>query len=139
MATINNPQSLISSALTGNKGAGNRPAGDRPQADIFVNVGITVQIPDENGEPQDVFLSLPFGLPLDTMNELTIRGNNKEWNETAAARNELLKALVQLGQSLEHGTGKEMPNLSVQLYRRKEEVEHKPTNNVMAQLLAQIG
>lgn len=139
MATLNsatNASSIIGAAL-GNKASG--PASARPQAEIFINVGITVQMPNEEGEMVDTFLSLPFGLPLDTMNELIIRGNNAQWNEQAAARNELLKALVKMGESLDAGTGSELPKLQVQLYRRKAQEEHVASNNAMAQILSALS
>lgn len=141
MATITN--NAIAAALTGKAStpAGSAMGkGERPQAEIYLNIGLTIQVPNsETGEMEDVFLSLPYGLPVDTMNELVIRGNNAEWNQTAAARNDLLKALVQMGQSLEAGTGKAMANLEVQLYKRNEQKEAHADNNVMAQLLAKLG
>lgn len=131
----NNASSIIGAALNG-KATNNT---QRPQAEIFLNVGITVQLPNEEGEMVDTFLSLPFGLPLDTMNELVIRGNNAQWNEQAAARNELLKALVKMGESLEAGSGTELPKLQVQLYRRKAQEEHIASNNAMSQILAALS
>lgn len=131
----NNASSIIGAALNGR--ATNNT--QRPQAEIFLNVGITVQLPNEEGEMVDTFLSLPFGLPLDTMNELVIRGNNTQWNEQAAARNELLKALVKMGESLEAGSGTELPKLQVQLYRRKAQEEHIASNNAMSQILAALS
>lgn len=138
MATITN--NAIAAALAGKKETGSAMGkGERPQADVYLNIGITVQIPNADGQMEDVFLSLPYGLPLDTMNELVIRGNNTEWNQTAAARNDLLKALVQMGNSLDSGTGKVMANLEVQLYKRNEQKEAHADNNVMSQLLAKLS
>lgn len=131
----NNASSIIGAALNG-RAANNT---QRPQAEIFLNVGITVQLPNEEGEMVDTFLPLPFGLPLDTMNELVIRGNNAQWNEQAAVRNELLKALVKMGESLEAGSGTELPKLQVQLYRRKAQEEHIASNNAMSQILAALS
>lgn len=131
----NNASSIIGAALNG-RAANNT---QRSQAEIFLNVGITVQLPNEEGEMVDTFLPLPFGLPLDTMNELVIRGNNAQWNEQAAARNELLKALVKMGESLEAGSGTELPKLQVQLYRRKAQEEHIASNNAMSQILAALS
>ncbi|AIX12365.1 single-strand DNA-binding protein [Escherichia phage Pollock] len=131
----NNASSIIGAALNG-KATNNT---QRPQAEIFLNVGITVQLPNEEGEMVDTFLSLPFGLPLDTMNELVIRGSNAQWNGQAAARNELLKALMKMGESLEAGSGTELPKLQVQLYRRKAQEEHIASNNAMSQILAALS
>ena len=141
MAIVNNnASSLISQALGGKPaGRGNEP---RPQAEFFINVGVPItRTVERDGEmvEEEILLSLPFGLPLDTMNELVIRGNNEQWNADAAARNELLKALVKMGEALDAGTGTEMPKLSVQLYRRKAQEEHQASNNAMAQILAALS
>lgn len=137
MATINNSneaRSIIGAAL-GSKTAGRSGNGDRPQAEFFINIGVTVPMPDEEGNMVDTFLSLPYGLPLDTMSELVIRGNNEVWNNQAAARNELLKALVKMGGELEAGSGQELPKLQVQLYRRKEQTEHTASTNAVSAIL----
>lgn len=139
MAVVNSASSIIGNALSGNKSAPAANNAQRPQAEIFINVGIPVQMPNENGEMEEVFLSLPYGLALDTMSELVIRGNNQQWNDQAAARNELLKALVKMGTSLEAGNGTELPKLQVQLYRRKEQVEHTASNNAVSQILSALS
>lgn len=136
----NNASSLISQALGGKPAnRGNEP---RPQAEFFINVGvpITRQV-ERDGEmvEEEILLSLPFGLPLDTMNELVIRGNNEQWNADAAARNELLKALVKMGEGLDAGTGKMLPKLAVQLYRRKDQVEATADNAAMATILSALS
>lgn len=139
MAVVNSTaSSIIGNALSGNKAPAANNA-QRPQAEIFINVGIPVQMPNEQGEMEEVFLSLPYGLALDNMSELVIRGNNQQWNDQAAARNELLKALVKMGSSLEAGTGTGLPKLQVQLYRRKEQVEHTASNNAVSQILSALS
>lgn len=141
MAIVNNnASSLISQALGGKPaGRGNEP---RPQAEFFINVGVPVtrQV-ERDGQmvEEEILLSLPFGLPLDTMNELVIRGNNEQWNADAAARNELLKALVKMGEGLDAGTGKMLPKLAVQLYRRKDQVEAAADNSTMATILSALS
>ena len=141
MAIVNNnASSLISQALGGKPASrGNEP---RPQAEFFINVGVPMtRTIERDGEmvEEEILLSLPFGLPLDTMNELVIRGNNEQWNADAAARNELLKALVKMGEGLDAGTGKMLPKLAVQLYRRKDQVEAAADNSTMAIILSALS
>ncbi len=141
MAIVNNnASSLISQALGGKPASrGNEP---RPQAEFFINVGVPItRTVERDGEmvEEEILLSLPFGLPLDTMNELVIRGNNEQWNADAAARNELLKALVKMGEGLDAGTGKMLPKLAVQLYRRKDQVEAAADNSTMATILSALS
>lgn len=141
MAIVNNnASSLISQALGGKPASrSNEP---RPQAEFFINVGVPItRTVERDGEmvEEEILLSLPFGLPLDTMNELVIRGNNEQWNADAAARNELLKALVKMGEGLDAGTGKMLPKLAVQLYRRKDQVEAAADNSTMATILSALS
>ena len=141
MAIVNNnASSLISQALGGKPASrGNEP---RSQAEFFINVGVPItRTIERDGEmvEEEILLSLPFGLPLDTMNELVIRGNNEQWNADAAARNELLKALVKMGEGLDAGTGKMLPKLAVQLYRRKDQVEAAADNSTMATILSALS
>lgn len=141
MAIVNNnASSLISQALGGKPAnRGNEP---RIQAEFFINVGVPItRTIERDGEmvEEEILLSLPFGLPLDTMNELVIRGNNEQWNADAAARNELLKALVKMGEGLDAGTGKMLPKLAVQLYRRKDQVEAAADNSTMATILSALS
>ena len=141
MAVVNNNASSLISQALGGKPA-NRGGEPRPQAEFFINVGvpITRQV-ERDGEmvTEEILLSLPFGLPLDTMSELVIRGNNEQWNADAAARNELLKALVKMGEGLDAGTGKMLPKLAVQLYRRKDQVEAAADNSTMATILSALS
>lgn len=132
MAALNN-RSIIAQALSGKPAAG-QTAGARPQADVFANIGLTVEL---NGEP--VFLSLPFGLPLDTMSKLIIRGNNEEWNEQAQVRNEFLDSLVEMANGLEPGEGKVITKLEVQIYRRKEQQETATNSALLGQVLSALG
>lgn len=141
MAIVNNNASSLISQALGSKPAG-RSNEPRPQAEFFINVGVPItRTIERDGQmvEEEILLSLPFGLPLDTMNELVIRGNNEQWNADAAARNELLKALVKMGEGLDAGTGKMLPKLAVQLYRRKDQVEAAADNSTMATILSALS
>ena len=120
MATMNaNAASLISSVLGGNATAKE----EKQQAQIYLNVGITIPLPNQQGEMVDTFVSLPFGLPLDTMSKMVAKGNNQEWNQLVDLKNGLLEALTKLGNTQEPGTGKVIPKLEVQVFHRKETSE----------------
>ena len=120
MATMNaNAASLIAAALGGNATAKE----EKKQAQIYLNVGITIPLPNQQGEMVDTFVSLPFGLPLDTMSKMVAKGNNQEWNQLVDLKNGLLEALTKLGNTQEPGTGKVIPKLEVQVFHRKETSE----------------
>ena len=121
MATMNanSAASLISAALAGNTTAKE----EKQQAMVYLNVGITIPMPNAEGEVVDTFVSLPFGLPLDTMTKMVARGNNAHWNAMVDLKNGLLEALTTLGNAQEAGTGKVLPKLEVQIFHRKEASE----------------
>lgn len=120
MAVMNNTSaaSLISAAL-----GGNAKTEEKKQAMVYLNIGITIPMPNAQGEVVDTFVSLPFGLPLDTMTKMVAKGNNAEWNSLVDLKNGLLEALTTLGNAQEAGTGKVLPKLEVQIFHRKEASE----------------
>lgn len=68
---------------------------DRPKAQLWLNVGY-----DMHGK----FIQLPNGgIPLDTMAEAELRGQNEDFIKQRTAQNELLKTLVTEGQKLAPG------------------------------------
>lgn len=83
------------------------------QATIWLNVGVK----DSNGE----FISLPYGLAVDTMKEANERGD-AEWRSMAKARNELLSQILALADNLNPGEG-QFVNLEVQLYKAQDQDE----------------
>lgn len=138
MATMNanSAASLISAALAGNATAKE----EKQQAMVYLNVGITIPMPNAEGEVVDTFVSLPFGLPLDTMTKMVARGNNAHWNAMVDLKNGLLEALTTLGNAQEAGTGKVLPKLEVQIFHRKEASEPAaPSANSMELILKALS
>lgn len=138
MATMNanSAASLISAALAGNTSAKE----EKQQAMVYLNVGITIPMPNAEGEVVDTFVSLPFGLPLDTMTKMVAKGNNAHWNAMVDLKNGLLEALTTLGNAQEAGTGKVLPKLEVQIFHRKEASEPvAPSANSMELILKALS
>ena len=138
MATMNanSAASLISAALAGNTSAKE----EKQQAMVYLNVGITIPMPNAEGAVVDTFVSLPFGLPLDTMTKMVARGNNAHWNAMVDLKNGLLEALTTLGNAQEAGTGKVLPKLEVQIFHRKEASEPAaPSANSMELILKALS
>ena len=132
----NSAASLISAALAGNATAKE----EKQQAMVYLNVGITIPMPNAEGEVVDTFVSLPFGLPLDTMTKMVARGNNAHWNAMVDLKNGLLEALTTLGNAQEAGTGKVLPKLEVQIFHRKEASEPAaPSANSMELILKALS
>ena len=93
---------------------------DRPQAKIWLNIGY-----EKNGK----FVNLPVGIPVDTMEPAVIRGQNEDWNKFQSARNNLLKALQQVGDELEPGAEIEVPNLVIRVRRTNEAMSINDSDN----------
>ena len=140
MATMNanSAASLIAAALGGNTQTSAKE--EKQQAMVYLNVGITIPMPNAEGEVVDTFVSLPFGLPLDTMTKMVARGNNAQWNAMVDLKNGLLEALTTLGNAQEAGTGKVLPKLEVQIFHRKEASEPAaPSANSMELILKALS
>lgn len=95
---------------------------DRPAAKLWLNVGY-----EANGR----FVNLPVGIPVDTMEELPIRGQNEEWAAFQTARNQLLRAIQQAGDNLEPGAEITV-NLMVKLRKVNEQVSIDNEDNAFA-------
>jgi hypothetical protein len=78
---------------------------DRPEAKVWLNLGIDVEIPLENGETKTVFIPLPKGIAIDTMEPAEEKGSD-EWVELMRARNLVLNALKTEGLAVEPGKTK---------------------------------
>jgi hypothetical protein len=127
------PEGPISFARTFGGGSGNlpgatgasAPAAQRDPATIWLNVGYPVDVPGKDEAGNDVvnqiFVSLPVGIPVDTMKHIDIsRIRNKQMLDLAVARNKLFDDLMAAGKTLEPGQGELVSGLSIQLRRVSE-------------------
>lgn len=102
--------------------------GSRPTAKLWLNPGY-----DANGR----FVSLPIGMPVDTMELLPIRGQNVDWIQFQTARNQLLLALQEAGEKLE--PGEEVPIfLDLRLRKINENVDVSTEKNPFMRDLSQL-
>lgn len=69
-------------------------AEERPRSQLWLNIGY-----ETNGK----FISLPFGLPLDNMNEADTRSQNSDYVKQQMAKNALLAQLKAAGAGLQPG------------------------------------
>lgn len=96
---------------------------DLPVAEFWLNVGY---IAEPNAEGNYGFVSLPMGIPLDTMNEAAERVNNEELREFRGAQNDLHRQLLDAASKLKPGEDViyECDNgLAIQIRRRNDEPE----------------
>lgn len=105
---------------------------NKPKAKIWINVGY------EAGEGENArFISLPFGIPVDTMDKLDVRGQNEEWVKQRIAQNQLLEALQEMGASFDPGREEEL-NLKIRIRRVNEELAVDPDTNEFSTDLSKL-
>lgn len=93
----------------------------REPSKYWINIGYTVQNP-ETGE--DMFISLPFGLPLDSMRK--VAGSS----QIAEAKNFLLETILQhMKEEMKAGESDVITNLQVQLRVASEPKDTDPSQN----------
>lgn len=91
---------------------------DRPKAQVWLNVGVNAEIANpDTGETETVFIALPVGIPLDTMEGMEIRGSNPNWAHMVQAKNALLSELQRMSRNIDAGGDEIVDGLQIQLKR----------------------
>lgn len=90
---------------------------DKVQAKVWLNVGTTINIDGE-----DHFVSLPFGLAMDTMQPAKVPNGDSKYALQQRLKNDLLKQLVEKGMSLNLGDSTKVNGLTLELRRVNDEV-----------------
>ena len=115
--------------MSAQRGAGRSRSGrdmsgdDLPQAEFWLNIGY---VTEPNAEGNYGFVSLPMGIPLDTMNEAVERVNNEELRMFRGAQNDLHRQLLSAADKLKPGEDVvyECDNgLAIQIRRKNDEPE----------------
>lgn len=95
-------------------------AADKPKATLWLNIGYHVPVvttaADGTQVQENRFVSLPVGIPVDTMQMLPETSQNQGFAAFQAARNELLKLVIAAGAGL--GDGEDRP-IALELQLRK--------------------
>lgn len=105
--------------------SGKPAADDRPKAQLWLNIGYEVDVEVRDPEtgvshPESRFISLPMGMPLDTMEKLPTNSSNQEFAALQAARNALLDQLLAKANTVAPGESVTI-NLQVSLRRVRDE------------------
>lgn len=97
------------------------PVAERPQAQHWLNIGKSMPVVNEKtGETETKFISIPVGIPLDTMEAMETNGNSKSWNEQVGVKNAILKFLQEGAAKLSPGEGELVEGLEIQIYSKGE-------------------
>lgn len=110
LETLNDAKNATAGTST-RRTAGNP---DQPKAQVWMNVGY-----EKNGK----FISIPLGLPVDTMEPVDAKGQNEEWLKQQLARNALLKAIQEKGDELEPGQEIKLNMLEIRIRRINDDKE----------------
>lgn len=84
---------------------------ERESAKIWINLGIMI---DGN------YITLPLGLPLDTMRENKISNNDSDFNKRMALGNTLRAKLLEKAESIKPGETVELEGFTIQLRKVNE-------------------
>lgn len=78
---------------------------NQPKAKIWLNIGYVVEnVPTSDGSgTESRFVSLPVGIPLDTMEKLPTNSRNQLYAQFQAARNDLFDQLMAVASELQPG------------------------------------
>ena len=137
-AVLGSIRSEVAAAAGQRQTASVGQAAERQPSLFWLNVGVTLEGAGEGGT--DLFVSLPVGIPLDDMKPQAVRGNNADWIQLAQAKNALLEALQGAAAGLNPGDRVDMPELSVQLYRKGEPAQTASgdTNPLVAAMVGKL-
>jgi hypothetical protein len=92
-------------------------ANQRVPAQVWVNIGYNVDVPDGEGGTTTMFVSLPVGIPLDTSDALELKGRNANFLAFQKARNDLRDQLLAHAKGMKPGEEVIINDLEIQLRR----------------------
>jgi hypothetical protein len=127
-------KSLNLRALTSPASNQSKSSEDRPKAELYLNIGVTIAVPsEETGETENMFISLPLGIPLDTLKMVNSNSN------LAQAKNYLIKTLQEQGAQLQPGETIMIDGVAAEMRRVGEPTEGDPeTNPLLAAMVSTL-
>jgi hypothetical protein len=96
-----------------NTRSNNNNAQEREKTQSWLNIGFTST--DSNGD--DVFISLPLGLAIDTMKPANVPNKDSDYRDMTIAKNELLDQLQKMIAGMEPGQTEIIETLQIQVRR----------------------
>lgn len=114
---------------------------DRIPSEYWLNVGYLAEWTDpETGEKEPMFISLPLGIPLDSMKTLPANAKNTKYREMQAAQNHLYEKIMEKAVTLEPGedTIISCGSLSIQIRRRNSDAAT-PADTSANSLISQLA
>ena len=96
-------------------------------AGLWINVGVeNTEVDEETGEETTKFLRLPRGIAISDLTDHRVfastHENNPDWAQEATTVNSIMDVIREAASELEDGESRSV-NMSVQIYKRQEQVE----------------
>lgn len=89
---------------------------DRPRNVNWLNIGVQIPVKDDQGN--DMIITLPLGVAIDSMKVTSVNGESTTNGALALrARNALIEKLQQMFAEMPEGTRKVIPELIVEAYK----------------------
>ena len=132
----NNSNDFLKSFISSVEGTSETTT-EKKTPQIYINIGFySNQLKDNEGNP--LFISLPYGLPLDTMNDIKVGSGKSSFTELCRMKNSFKKELLKKLESVPEGTAIELP-FTIQCFKAsKGNVETEVNTNEIDDMLNKI-
>ena len=105
-------------------------------AQTYANIGLWMDVNQDDGTVEQEFISMPLGIALDTQQPMTSKSKSASWNHKVEIKNWILNTLQKDADKLSPGETEMVTGLCIQLLRRNlvGEQADNGVNPMMAQL-----
>ena len=114
------------------------PATSAPKkvAQTYANIGLWMDVNQDDGTVEQEFISMPLGIALDTQQPMVSKSKSASWNHKIEIKNWILNTLQKDADKLSPGETEMVTGLCIQLLRRNlvGEQADNGVNPMMAQL-----
>ena len=114
------------------------PATSAPKkvAQTYANIGLWMDVNQDDGSVEKEFISMPLGIALDTQQPMVSKSKSASWNHKIEIKNWILNTLQKDADKLSPGETEMVTGLCIQLLRRNlvGEQADNGVNPMMAQL-----
>jgi hypothetical protein len=112
------------------------PTAPKKIAQTYANIGLWMDIQQDDGTVEKEFISMPLGIALDIQQPMVSKSKNPSWNHKVEIKNWILATLQKDADKLTPGETEMVTGLSIQLLRRNlvGEQADNGVNPMMAQL-----
>jgi hypothetical protein len=128
--------SRLQAPTNGPARGGNNANDEQPKANFWMNIGYSSTFTVGEGKEaveETRFISLPGGIPLDSLKPVATNSSNEVYAAQQAARNDLYEQVMEIANSLQPGE-ETMVKLQVQVRRVAEErATIDPSQNIFVQ------